>query len=79
MDFTLQRWEDLLSEASFVQWVNDPQSPSAVFWEQWCLSHPEFENEIQLARELILGIEYKQTHELTQQELNDLFSRIVNR
>ncbi len=76
MNFNPQRFEDFIQEESFVRWIRNPTDDSAAFWQQWCSLHPELAQEIELARQLILGIEYQTSYRLSTEELTDMFSYI---
>ena len=77
MNFNPQRFEDFIREESFVRWVRNSDDESGVFWQQWCLLHPEFAKDVQLATHTLLSIGYKNSYELTPDELSEMFAQIT--
>ncbi len=45
--------EDFAADAYFQNWVLEKDPMADVFWKNWIKSHPDKENDIQLAREII--------------------------
>ena len=59
-DYTI---EDFITDASFIDWVMNPESLHQHFWESWESQHPERSKDIQAARQFIRGIGFE-THRL---------------
>ncbi len=76
MDFFPRKVEDFLQEESFVEWVRNPTDSSDVFWQHWCDAYPQWATQMKQAKEIILHMEYQQTHTLTETEIQDLFVKI---
>ncbi|HSI75199.1 MAG TPA: FecR domain-containing protein [Lunatimonas sp.] len=47
---------ELLSQAEFVRWVQNPDEELDAFWKQWMIAHPDRIGDVKLARELLLGM-----------------------
>jgi hypothetical protein len=52
IDFTVTGF---LSDASFREWVLRPDAPNRLYWEDWCRQHPGQQQEIALARQLVVN------------------------
>ncbi|WP_158860569.1 FecR family protein [Lunatibacter salilacus] len=47
---------ELLSQAEFVRWVQNPDEELDAFWKQWMIAHPDRIGDVKLARELLSGM-----------------------
>ncbi|MBT30206.1 MAG: hypothetical protein CMO01_11150 [Thalassobius sp.] len=59
MDYKHYKIEDFVLDKSFEEWVNGKNQESIAFWEKWKMEHPERENEIAQAKEMILNLRFK--------------------
>ncbi|MDJ1469400.1 FecR family protein [Xanthocytophaga flava] len=69
--------DELLVDESFIKWIKNPDEQTTVFWEQWCLMHPEYEKEVSIARNIVSGITYEKTYELTKYESDTMLANIL--
>lgn len=51
---------EFLANPEFVRWVKDPDKELDIYWGKWMEANPELRGEIKLAREIILGFNFKQ-------------------
>ncbi|HLT08799.1 MAG TPA: FecR domain-containing protein [Cyclobacteriaceae bacterium] len=49
----------LLTNPEFVRWVRDPDKELELFWQEWMQGHPDRIQTILLAREIVLGLEFR--------------------
>ncbi|WP_192347775.1 FecR family protein [Algoriphagus sp. Y33] len=49
---------DLLEDLEFIRWVKYPDNELAIFWKSWMDANPDRIEDIKLAREIILGLEF---------------------
>ena len=56
INFSIQ---DFVLDEYFRRWVLSPEAETNDFWNQWLSEHPERYEDIQIARKLILGIEFE--------------------
>lgn len=70
---------DFLKDEFFMKWVkgNDPHVDD--FWKKWLIIHPEKTQLVVQAKELILCIKYKETHELTTEEYVNMHEEILKK
>lgn len=61
MDNQKHSFEDLILDESFVKWVKNPDYELNLYWEQWIKHNHHRWNDILLAREFILRINFKTT------------------
>ena len=52
--------EDFLEDVDFRRWVYAPLSADIVFWQQWLLQHPQKQDTVRQARQLLLDIRGEQ-------------------
>lgn len=56
MDYLNYLCEDFLENTSFQSFVKGQKKEDVVFWESWIKSHPEKHSEVNLARDILLGL-----------------------
>ncbi len=61
----------------FIDWVLKPNVHSRKFWQSFLGEYPEKAMEIQMAREIVMGINYKEKPELGDEAYVQLFDRIL--
>lgn len=49
---------DLLEDLEFVRWVKYPDNELATFWKSWMHANPDRIEDVKLAREIILGLQF---------------------
>jgi len=59
MNYLHYQIEDFLADEDFKQWVLAPDDKRNRFWQSWLNTHPEKEQTVLLAREIILSIKFK--------------------
>ncbi|MEL7147284.1 MAG: FecR domain-containing protein [Bacteroidota bacterium] len=78
MKYTEYQSHDFIKEESFVKWVLGQDAHLADFWEKWITEHPEKEQEVEEARQIVLGIQYKkESVQMTDQEYLSLYEDIL--
>lgn len=68
--------EDFLSNPSFVKWVKDPDAETERHWEEWLKQHPAKQQEMMLARQLLLSLAYRNQYTLPQTDVDEIFAKI---
>ncbi|MEB2780343.1 DUF4974 domain-containing protein [Algoriphagus sp. C2-6-M1] len=53
---------DLLEDLEFIRWVKNPDTELNTFWKSWMDANPDRIEDIKLAREVILGIQFPAPH-----------------
>jgi ferric-dicitrate binding protein FerR (iron transport regulator) len=61
--------EDFISDSSFVNWVNKSQLSDVKFWDHWIQLHPNQQQMVADAKDVIIGIQFKKTT-LTNTKIN---------
>ncbi|MFO7826840.1 MAG: hypothetical protein R6V72_23100, partial [Cyclobacterium sp.] len=51
----------LLTDPEFVRWVRKPNGELDTYWKNWMLAHPDKVEQVKKAREIIVGLQLKQT------------------
>jgi len=51
---------ELLTNPEFVRWVRNPDKELTLFWQEWMQGHPEKIQTIMLAREIVLGLQFRE-------------------
>ncbi len=59
MNYQNYNVEDFLADEEFKQWVLSPDQKRNQFWSSWINAHPQKEQTLLLAREIILSIKFK--------------------
>ena len=54
--------EDLITNEGFIDWVNQPNEESNVFWKNWLIENPDRALEVEEAREFILSLSFNNYH-----------------
>ena len=72
----INRIKDLLDNPSFMDWVKKPNAQLDEYWQDWLIQNPERKNDLTLARKFVTSIHYKQEYELSEQDKNEMFSKI---
>jgi transmembrane sensor len=71
--------EDFLTDREFKNWVLNPESNTHLFWEKWIDSHPEQEETIFKAKELILSYRFKEPELISEEEQEEILKGILGR
>lgn len=69
--------EELIGDASFRNWIREPQGASAPFWENWTRLHPEQAETVRQARDFIEVIQQKYTSVLNASEIREDVQQVV--
>lgn len=71
--------EELAMENLFIRWVRFPDDPPIrSFWENWILKYPAQKDTVAKARELVLIASDWKPENLTGQEVNSIWGRIMS-
>lgn len=62
MNYDTYTVEDLVADESFIQWVKNPTDESNTYWSAWLSQNPEKEPIIREAQQIILMLNFKETH-----------------
>lgn len=62
MDYTNYTVEHFLEDPDFIRSVLQPDAESILFWETWLIKHPEKQEDVQSAREIILAFQKNKFH-----------------
>ncbi|MDN5210740.1 FecR domain-containing protein [Fulvivirgaceae bacterium BMA12] len=71
--------EDFLQDDYFIDWVMNPSPESNYFWENWMAKHPGNSKIAYLAKEMIGGLEYKNSVLPTHNEKVEVLENIIKR
>lgn len=61
-------FSDLLKDEKFVQWVTNPNAQLDHYWENWINSHPNRKEDVEIARNFISSLEYRQEYRLSEND-----------
>ncbi|MCC5932083.1 MAG: DUF4974 domain-containing protein [Cyclobacteriaceae bacterium] len=61
MEKTFTSLEYLLLDPTFVRWVKNPSNEDSVYWQHWLKNHPEKEKDVEMAREIIFRMRFKES------------------
>lgn len=67
---------DLLSDPDFRQWVANPSRPQDIYWQKWITSHPEHQEAVYRAKEVILRMKFKED-KLSHIEREEILDNII--
>ncbi|WP_342084067.1 hypothetical protein [Dyadobacter sp. OTU695] len=71
--------EELAMENLFIRWVRFPDDPPIrSFWENWILKYPAQKDTVAKARELVLIASDWKTDNLSGQDVNSIWGRIMS-
>jgi transmembrane sensor len=71
--------EDFLTDREFKNWVLNPNSNTQLFWQKRIDSHPEQEETIFKAKELILSYRFKEPELISEEEQEEILKGILGR
>ena len=69
---------ELVMDSSFKKGVKHPTSEEGLFWEAWIAKHPDKEEQVQVARQIILSMNFK-THYLSQADIHAVWKKLDNK
>ncbi|MDN5215543.1 DUF4974 domain-containing protein [Fulvivirgaceae bacterium BMA12] len=72
LDYTV---EDFVLDGDFRQWVINPSKERNLFWQKWIEAHPEKQEIVKQAVEIILQLPIKQ-YEITEEEIKNISLRL---
>jgi transmembrane sensor len=70
--------KDFMADSSFREWVRNDENEPNDFWEKWLLEHPEKQQDVQTARELLLAIWATYDH-ISDHEINHHVETLENK
>jgi ferric-dicitrate binding protein FerR (iron transport regulator) len=76
MDYLDYSLEDFLADEYFQQWVLNPQTDTARFWESWLLMHPDRQPVVEQARQLIVYMASRNESAFSDRQTEQLWQRI---
>ena len=68
---------DFVKDEFYRSWVLDPGYESNLFWSKWIANHPEKLNEINQARDFILGVGYDDYQLMPEEDFDKLHENII--
>lgn len=71
--------EDFLTDREFKNWVLNPDENTKLFWAKWIDSHPDQEETILRAKELILSYRFKEPEIISGKEQEEILEGILRR
>jgi len=75
----MMKIENLISDPGFINWANNRNEKDKWFWDEWIRNHPEEEETIEIARAMVLGIEFNKETTLTAAEIKPRFDELSHR
>jgi len=66
----------LISNKSFIDWVNEPTEARQYFWKKWIDEHSENFDEIIRAKKFVQSLKFREK-ELSPDELDEVFGKII--
>jgi ferric-dicitrate binding protein FerR (iron transport regulator) len=77
MKYEYYQASDFFQDENFRNWIlkNDPDLN--LFWERWLLQHPHKRNEIQVARKMVLALQFKD-EQLTEEQSQGIWAKIIS-
>ncbi|NJO03152.1 MAG: DUF4974 domain-containing protein [Bacteroidia bacterium] len=70
MDYTNFSAEDFVKDTFFQEWIVEPTPETIDFWTKWQQAHPEKENEIKEAQEIVQILGFRKDVQINQYFLN---------
>ncbi len=67
---------DFALEPTFIEWVRGGSEEHSKFWSEWVKNHPEKEEEVELARSLVLALQFRQ-EKITSKEVNAEWRKLM--
>src|SRR5690606_33018048 len=67
---------DLLEDLEFIRWVKYPDNELTAFWKSWMHANPDRIEDVKLAREIILGLQFP-APEASSDTKNEVLNRIL--
>lgn len=71
-------FEKLLEDEYFLNWVLHPNADSDHFWHNWISRNPGKREQVELAREIIQSVGYKNTNKLPTEDYAIILERIIS-
>ncbi|HEY4327354.1 MAG TPA: FecR family protein [Mucilaginibacter sp.] len=71
--------EDFLLDDTFVEWVLENSAEQDSYWESFLLKHPEFEDNLKQASNIILSYKIKPVRELPEQQVDEIIAAVKSR
>jgi ferric-dicitrate binding protein FerR (iron transport regulator) len=65
-------------DESFKKGVKNPESEEGLFWEEWIAKHPDKKEQVNVARQVILFMNFE-THYLSKNDVNNLWEKLDRR
>ena len=59
MNYEQYSANDFAADEYFVKWVKEPSPQMILFWEQWLVEHPEKNDVVEEARQMVLSIQFE--------------------
>jgi len=81
MEYSEFKLEDFLTDKFFIQWVKNPDIESNVFWKNYISNHPQQNQTILTAREILINLQFRQdsqSHKAYDEVLAKLMQRKKN-
>lgn len=71
---TYTKIEDLINDASFINWAHKKQMADVVFWDNWLLEHPDKKQLIRDAKDILIGIKFNKAY-VSEQKTQDAWEK----
>lgn len=68
---------ELCTDEYFVQWILNPTAESTHYWSRKISDNPEMKKDVEMARQIILSVEYKKNSEMSDEDYNEVLNNIV--
>lgn len=78
MDYTKSTIEELASNESFIDWVNQSDPEAVKYWDLYLATHPEVRDTAEKARILVLNIKQAERTGYDAAQLESMWRKIIN-
>lgn len=68
---------DFLKDEFFVKWIVTNDKAAHEFWHRWVINHPEKQDDIKRAREILQSLQLKDKYELKQDQYEKMLDQII--
>jgi transmembrane sensor len=68
---------DFLKDEFFVKWVVNPDPATSDYWQRWLKNHPEKDDEVSRAIEIIQSLKLKDVHIMNDSTYDKIMDRII--
>ncbi|MDN5204259.1 FecR family protein [Fulvivirgaceae bacterium BMA10] len=69
--------DDFIQDEFFIDWVREQSIQANYFWEKWVKTHPHKKDEVALAREIIISLNYERRFKFPEADSNEVLENLL--